>query len=699
MPTSYNTPIPRSALKPGSIVPMRFNTFERRPPPIWMASKTKDYARFNTAWEQWLKEAYSPSFDPHFQKPLDNFLIYTTLRSTKMRTDMLSDVREMVMQTLWVLSREGNDSKFDDLWMASSVKQRRSWLLAVFQHTQERAEGDAHLFNRVECPEMTLSWADDPSNYFILMDALMFDVTTEDKYRFVPHPAWSRLNDWETQFSTPPSRGVRLFTEEGKLARTAYLALVWGSLVRLVVRTRILLLFFQIELTLSFGLQLGHSWKKPLSGRAKITLATDTPDGDAIPSASRPFMTFGSYGAACSSCGKDAVCQKNHWGAHRPECGKALEDLETAPTAATEKSLLLKAHLHFYEDHPRAVFGGEFDVPGEDGGDAIPFPFNLPPFVRPYFPALNALKALRDRAYDKKDDLDVGLLGYYIELILKHHGSGYEAGEDPYVAYLAELIDKEVSVVQRLMRIARERIEAGEELPGVDKLVVDALKQLKLGTADLSYPYQNFLPTAVPLLTGLLRTPSAFYCFEIPAGFNPDGRTGILHNTFSIPDDTPSRDRVLAYLRDLAYRIILTGGADERDLGRYLPFVWAYTGVGDPDEEGSFASEQTEKITVGDFEVALGLEPGTARRAARRVAEEGGLGADEEEEEMLQTALEHFEEHGAGLLARLTAMTLEKAAKRRKNQKKKKKSKKKRGEAAADEEAEAEADEDAAAAE
>ncbi|GAA6030545.1 hypothetical protein JCM8097_006198 [Rhodosporidiobolus ruineniae] len=662
--------------------PIRLNTYERRPPP--------------------LAYAYSPEIEPHFAKPDDAFLIYTSERATEIRAGHVDDIRQMILQTLLILGRDGASDRFFDLWRGATVAQREQWMLDVFQHTQEYAEAKPILYCRAETPELTLSWAADPTNYDALVNGIFIKMDSGERYRCKSHPSWDRLNLYSTaNRSTPPSRGVRAFCEEGKILRTRYLALFWGSITRLV---------------------LGIPWKKPISTRASTAFASEGSNGIVAPDSQKERTIIASFDPSCANCSENEAedgvtltccercktktgrkvwycgvrCQKLHWLVHKPACGRSLDLLEAAPSSNPLQSGRLSTNLLLLEEHPRAVWGGEFCRIGSSV--PIPVPFYLPVFVRPYLPALEALKSLRMRVYEKRQSLDIGLLGCFVHFVLELLGARF-AGEDegPTLALLARLLDLEPGEVRRDTQIARERLDADDDFAGeVDPLVVSSLRQMTLGTADLSFPHQNLLESATPLLDGLLRTPSSFYTLRVPpslaaASPSPSASSSAYPSSIpmtqyvalTVPPDTPSHDRILALLRDWAFRVVLSGGSDRTALGRLVPFAWTYGGMGS-EQEGD-GPEAYRAHLAAELEEMLGLQDGVVEDSVWQQENRVTAGEDEEEAEVLEVAMRHFQQHGETMFVKMAGLSLEeddgagKKAKRR--NKKKKKSKKKQPDA------------------
>lgn len=115
------------------------------------------------------------------------------------------------------------------------MTEREELLLLVWERQHCRAEEKGFLLRRVECPELVLDFAKDPFEFQLLMQSIIFDRRTDTQYRLPRNAAWERLND-ATKSSLPPSRAVRAFTEDARLARALFLAQFVVELLKALVR-------------------------------------------------------------------------------------------------------------------------------------------------------------------------------------------------------------------------------------------------------------------------------------------------------------------------------------------------------------------------------------------------------------------------------------------------------------------------------
>ncbi|GAA6030497.1 hypothetical protein JCM8097_006175 [Rhodosporidiobolus ruineniae] len=682
---------------------LRANTHKERPP-SWTASPFS-YRHFQRLkYQPWLKRSYADTVKPFYLEQDAHYAFYTTDFSANIRTANIEVLGELVCGDLpRIVVDEEYNNHFFPAWQGASVRTREDWCLTVWERQHRFSEQSKLFFGQVECPELTLEWASDPYNFHILLSALLFDPAKET-YRHVPHPQWDRLNNWSTTLATPPSRGVRAFTEEGKIMRAVFLAHFAADLVRVVLDKP------YIKPSLIQG-----GARLPSADRAEL-LENGTmsvlPRGGAKSclNCHRRDVSL----TCCSKC-KNAAdtliyycsreCAVSHWPEHRLRCGKRPTAVEAALTDATARgpapyTLRQQTNLRYLKQFPRVIWGCENRSPnGSVANISDPIFFFLPPFVRPFLPTREAVVALRFRAIKHKSPLDIGILAYLILLANGLQNLLPPDEHDPVLQLLANVLDIEVAELWRGAREAKERFAGAEKAEGLDELVVGAIKQMGSGTADTSLPNQHLLPSSFLLFDAILNTPDYFFALPFPpdpasTSKPPIPRTGTVH----VDDDTPSCDRVSPLLRQLSLRIFLTAGEDKRALGVVTLCLLSVMGLerdslGARDEEENPPGRQTganlqgEQLTREEvtaiIEEYLQLESGAVEEAIEVVEKELSRGEEpegqdegdevREENELIRVAVEHFRATVRGRQALDEGEAAKAGAKKKKNKKKKKK--------------------------
>ncbi|GAA6030567.1 hypothetical protein JCM8097_006212 [Rhodosporidiobolus ruineniae] len=638
---------------------------------------------------------HEPNYPPTWAaSPLRSFRDFNRLRiSTELAVNVREDCARGLGHTVHEISRICRDQarldRFEKSWHGGSVEQREEWCLAIFEEGKTRAERGYQAYFRDECPELTLSWASDSYNFNTLVLATSFN-PNEQQYRHVPDEAWSRLNDWSSALSTPPSRHVRAFTEEGKLTRSYALARFCLSLFRLV-----------LDEPDDFGPLL-----KP---NVKIDPADyEHFDGEDL----QKFLAIADSTAVeyCASCNRT---EKGH-GVSLTCCDKCKRVARTvwycdaaAAVAAAGKSSKPPTteqlgNITWLESYPRAVWGTSFF--GWDEGvrqetDKHWVVFELPEFVRPFSRALNALVALRNRALKEHTDLDVGLLAYFVRLTTRvsARGTRLYGTADQWFRLLAPMLDVSTNELNRLEQLASERFEGPDGLAGLDDSVVSAFQQLRSGQADTSYPYQNLLVSATPLLDELLRHPTAFFAFTVPNDSAIASRRGETCIMF-VRKDMPAFPAAVELLRRIAGKVVLCPDPHDVSLGWLILLVWGWLGLGgyvlEGDEEDKVqtareveAMEVRKQSIVTELAERLELEVAELDLLAY-VAEYGYRGLDDAYEaegadlkvlEEVRSVLRHYRTPPCPETESLgwTGFATRPPPKKKKNKKKKKKGGKK----------------------
>jgi hypothetical protein len=219
--------------------PVRAHTHSTLPP-CWTASKAHDptleYREYNEkAFEPWLKKAYSSSTKPFIEAPSSFFHKYSGEYAIAARQNAIGAIRSIIVNQFGLFQKAGAVALFCKAWHEFTVAEREEKVLQVWRVEQERAENAHLVYLRVEAPEATLSWAKDAWNLDALLTAIMFEADEGVDYRHIPNKAWERLND-ATSSATPPSRGLRGFSEESRADRSLYFATfvlrLFGEVVR-----------------------------------------------------------------------------------------------------------------------------------------------------------------------------------------------------------------------------------------------------------------------------------------------------------------------------------------------------------------------------------------------------------------------------------------------------------------------------------
>ncbi|GAA6030649.1 hypothetical protein JCM8097_006255 [Rhodosporidiobolus ruineniae] len=686
----------------------------REIPPFFHSNRLS-YRDFNRVYfEPWLQRAYADSVAPFYLQPDPDLATnYLTEFAASYRKDTSDGIRLAMGQHLIRMINDPEKHKlYIQPWHAATVKQREEWLLATWQRQQEDAQESDQRFDRFETPELTLNFAKDPYHLDQLLENLAFDPAVQP-YRHVPHGRWDRLHDWTTSSTmTMPSRAVRAFTEDAKIARTSYLFQFAFALVNLAAG----LPYQQVK-----------PLRPGLSAEARAELEPGALRGPSakycsgcaqIEDDEHPLI-------CCAKCLKKAKrqvwycgsdCQRIHWPLHKLACGLSLREAEAVAASRTSSkpppTVWQVANLSFLEEHPRGIWG--IKVEGANArsswfkeGDIIVI--NLPSFIRPYVSSLEALIAIRTRAIKEKDHVDIGILAYFIRLFCEADNPAratWPPGGEPILKLLADLLEIKFSELQQYAQGVGDRVESGKKLEGVDKHVLSALKQMKMQFADLSLPKQSLTPAAFPFLEGLLTVPSSFYVVTIPTSCPDPELHGHLY-PFAVLPSTPTYARSLAAARGLALRVVQAGGTDWHDLGLLflLACAWMKMDRPVPDRPGAEIVQRrmaeawrTRKAEMRkELEEWLNLPPGAVLLAEVQAKEElflegeadaegwvdeleGGAG---DELELFRGIYRHFleapnpelEEMGLLGTAEETASSL--SGKKKKNRKKKKKGGKK----------------------
>ncbi|GAA6030569.1 hypothetical protein JCM8097_006213 [Rhodosporidiobolus ruineniae] len=694
-------------------VPVRAHTHQETPP-AWTRSNL-DYRTFNERfYEPWLKRAYASTVRPFYLEPEHVYVKYLSEFGTSIRRQHLDMIRG-AMDHDFVAFFDNEDLRVFLLnrWHDATVRQREDWTLQVYEFLHHRAETAKFQYRRHDCPELTVDWAEDPFNFQLLIMALRFDPKQEPHYRSVPNKDWSRLNDCSNA-ATPPSRGRRAFTDEGKLTRVLFMIQFTISLCKAIlgIPEPVRELYDSgVAPTAEDDAQVAMSQPSPSTGLAIVMnkrggtkhcascLKTETEKG--------VHLTW------CGRCKErvrrevwycGAECQHAHWPSHKLECGKTLVEAEAAFLARAPlrrpPTFAQLNNIKWLAQYPRAVWGTEFQVEDRPGkyGEKESILFELPTYVSPFLETLQALIELRDRALKEKDDIDVGLLAYFVRLIADQSARGTVllSDDDQYLELLATLLEIDAKELSRLLVNSLERLKSavsGDD--DLDERIMSAFTQLMQRSGDPSDTTQNLLPSALPLLDDLLSHPDIFYSFSLPAT-SPSLSSDSERFTIPVRKSLPDYDRALPALRALALRTVMTGGRDARALGRLMLLVFAASGLNgrllDSSVEGAGTEDERAAkavmrgCMVAELEAMLELEEGAVDEAVgeaeRELADEtDGEEQEKEERALSREVLRYLRETTRAELsegatpAEDAPAPLARAAKKKKNKKKKKKRK------------------------
>ncbi|GAA6030489.1 hypothetical protein JCM8097_006172 [Rhodosporidiobolus ruineniae] len=624
-------------------VHIRGLTHKEHQPPCWASSQHRDYAAFNRCeYEPWLKQAYSSSVKPFWSRPTDLYLTFDT--------EMIADVRQVTTDRLYdymnqiggIVNEDGVEERLWSTWNGSSAQQREEWCLKVREKQHRKAEEGHYCLGRDDCPELTVAWSRDPSNLDRLFRTLHFD-PSQYRYHHVPHPAWDSKHNWASALPLPPSRGVRAFTEDGKIVRAHFLASFCLSLFRVVLGLPDDVHGPPRHLTVKRS-----SAEEEQLQHASCNLDLDPRTRHCNYCGRGETAIFKlTYCGKCKSKGRRRIyycslsCSRTDWKRHKLFCGLSPLEIDYAVPEAPAHSLPTAAQLaneRWHNLRPRTVWGmGPEDkrdysllaLADEDEGGPqvkpgeVTFRFDLPLFVRPYLPTLAAFRTLQSNLIickDKSKCNDRAVRAYFIQLACALRGSPWLETADSFINQLAKLLEVKLDEVQRDVHALRERIENDRQVVDVDPLVLSGLKQMKNGTPEyvspvssgfssprsdylsfpsfpptayptdpsissssLSYPDEHILPSSLPLLTRLLTHPDYFWAFPAYEDFapNPPSKPHYSYIHPSLEPDTPDLTRMLATLRRLAFSIVTSAGTDERAVGLLLHVVWVKLGICD----------------------------------------------------------------------------------------------------------------------
>ncbi|GAA6030506.1 hypothetical protein JCM8097_006179 [Rhodosporidiobolus ruineniae] len=693
----------------------------REPAPPYLASGL-DYRTYNERYyEPWLERAYGKDVKPFWQEPPSSFAAYGSAVNAGIRqdsVDMIISIFRGGFAPIFCLPKNKDLNLFGK-WSDATLEQREEWLLATLERQHRNAELHSCEVGRHEMPEITLSWASDSWALFSLVEAIGYK-PAEQRYKHVPHPAWDRLNDWSSTLSVPPSRGCRLFTEQGKIIRALDLTQFCHSLIRTMIgkpETGFQLVKPSVMISAQAD-QADHDLMQEGNKRGRIVNSGSIAGSYCCSYCHRDTTDAGIKLTCCAKCrtaGRcvwycGAECQRADWTLHKLVCGKSLLDIDTGASFSTPPApppSLRDQHdrLNFLENYPVAIWAAPYTLPddGIAGEREGVFQLDLPPFVRPYVAVVEALQEVRTRALMEQNGLDIGILAYALQLVAASQSALPNSEElvlNPLIAAFG--VDGE-ELVRKAARRVRERFESGEELEGVDKVVLAALRQLKTGEPDTSFPYQNLRAPGLTFLEKLLICDTAFYAFLAPP--TPSGQRRFV--VVQLPPDTPSHDRVLALLRRMAFDVVLTSARNRRAFGLLIALVHARLRI-ELDTPGVVPFSPSEarmsardKLAVeADFLFGVewkeseGLAAAGMEELARRGEKEG---QEREELDLLGAALEHVLKCEGG---DMTLFEPQAAVVAQKKKNKKKKKKKKGGKMPEDEKPEdAQADEGEEAAE
>lgn len=207
-------------------------------PPSWTNTRGLSYRQFNDRqFDPWLRRAYSDqSVKPFYKGPPPQYAKYCSKYGTSIRTDAVELIRGLVLGDIRSFMDEKWFPTLISKWHDFSVREREDHCLKIWEIMQHRSETAQFQYRRVECPELTRDWAEDPFNFQVLITSLVFKEDDGISWRHVPHKAWERLNDGTTSSSLPLSAGVRAFCAEGRIMRTLFLAQFTSMLLQSIVR-------------------------------------------------------------------------------------------------------------------------------------------------------------------------------------------------------------------------------------------------------------------------------------------------------------------------------------------------------------------------------------------------------------------------------------------------------------------------------
>ncbi|GAA5887032.1 hypothetical protein JCM6882_009425 [Rhodosporidiobolus microsporus] len=497
---------------------------------------------------------YAPEVRPWFEGvPSAAFAKYATESGLEAIQERQVECREGLERIRRIIRFNANEGLLHRFEEEFSQAEREDVVLRTFKREREKAEKHSMNSSRDDCPELTLARMSTGTNFKLLLASLFPPAGSSLPYNLVRSPGgvWERLQDPEDapgySSMTGLTAGQRAWIEDG------------------VTRRHLALLTFCADILLTL---MGVS-EDILS---KSTLARG-------PHVSQEGKKFN----CCQRC-KEKV-DRHHYYCSRRRLEEAaqghlrppLADVQDVVSAAArrrdleeQRSLVLEG-MRLY---PRAIFFTRL----ESHDSNLYTAWDVPNFVRPFRPTLALLKEIRDRAFETRDAISIGLLCSFVRRALPYAG-GERSGVTEAHGYqlLGEVFDVTEQELRGMEKAAERELEQREEY----ELVKSCFEQLKTGKPDTSHPDLTIPTSALFLFDCLERRPTTFYAHNMPPDLAPEDEDGD-NGGRPFPGAIGTRlmeyitpyEPTLAAARTLAYRVLEAGARDRLDAGMlHLLFI------------------------------------------------------------------------------------------------------------------------------
>ncbi|GAA5869528.1 hypothetical protein JCM8547_001515 [Rhodosporidiobolus lusitaniae] len=328
-------------------------------------------------------------------------------------------------------------------------------------------------------------------------------------------------------------------------------------------------------------------------------------------------------------------CRVTNWSRHKPFCGNLLSGTISIPTTAADHRKMFpvqQIHLDFLKYHLRLVEGiwsrdqptRSWTTPTPPGEIIYEIKWELPIFVRPYRPVLEQIISHRNRAYENRDPVSIGILVLFLDAADRYavHGGRKPTKEERLGRYRRNF-ELKPDVLARFVRRAASEVSGKKE----HELVKSCLEQLKSGKPDTSWPDDTVPITAIHIYDTLLRTSTAF-CAFLPDNTIYLRNGGNPVSALLDPSIEPFLP-ILAAIRKVAFRALESGGKDRLAVGVLQTLYTAHTcTIPDLPVEDAFVGTFVDEYMAGVFGLekkdvtAMRLEAGDA--LVELAKEEGG---------------------------------------------------------------------------
>ncbi|GAA5944100.1 hypothetical protein JCM10213_009000 [Rhodosporidiobolus nylandii] len=559
---------------------IRAHTHTRWPHERFKTSEVS-FADWNYSYEIWLKKSFARDIPPFYNAPEAVFVKYTTDFAVSMRQDMLSVLKNH-LQSLNVLTSFEMQGAVFELWRAMPYSKREALILRIWETQVRRREKQKYPFRRDEAPECILKNVAGNVEFMEDLFHAQVPVAADSDYRIVRNEAWERLNDPTKSGSRLTlSRGLRGFVEEGYLARHLYLAQFTVYWVQAILGQPL-----PDETAPTFA-----SSYQPTTADVEALADSQLPSYPVV----APSMLKKNTSAAvhCRQCGISSLekrltccsrckekasqlvhycsaeCQRRAWPTHKAVCGKKPSEIDPVPSSFASSSSGPPPN-RYQLDHltwlaqvsPRAVWGmaGESeDHLGRKKDETILF--ELPVWVCPFKPALDAVITLRDAAVKRRDGFSVGGTALLTVELARLGGARFM--EEHVLEMLSPLVDMKDHEIKTAMEQAKAELATDEQ---------HALLFSSSHGINPADPYGR------DYLDSLQRHPQSFFVsyhqqYEGPL------------QTMPLPPTVPDHAATLAAARAISFRAI--GEQDKDALGALQLLVRGCTWY-DPTSSGSY---------------------------------------------------------------------------------------------------------------